>query len=283
MAITPLPTPVPQRSDPTNFPVRADAFLTALPTFCVEVNAVQVDVNNKQTQAATSASNALTSETNAQASMLSAQAAANSSVWVSGTTYAAGDTRFSPTDFRTYRRRTAGAGSTDPTTDPTNWQLVSNGPPGYMLVKAERASGVAGAAIKNSGDPAGFFQRQLTTVASNTIAGASFATNRVTLPAGTYDIEFVGITSTSTLVIGSASYLYNVTDASYPLTGEAASYPSNSYNIQNGFKGRLIVTSAKVFEVRQYMPSGSYTASEGFPVSSGLAEVYASLHIYKVG
>ncbi len=39
-SITPLPTPVPQTSDPANFDARADAFLAALPNFATELNAL---------------------------------------------------------------------------------------------------------------------------------------------------------------------------------------------------------------------------------------------------
>lgn len=57
MAITPLPTP-PQRRDPANFAVRADAFLSALPTFVTEANALADDVNADSVSAAASESNA---------------------------------------------------------------------------------------------------------------------------------------------------------------------------------------------------------------------------------
>ena len=115
--ITALPTP-PTRSDPVNFSTRADAFLAALPTFASEANALQTDVNNKQVTASTAATNAAASEV----------AAANSSgatIWVSGTTYAIGAVRFSPSTYRSYRRKTAGAGTTDPASDPTNWAVLS--------------------------------------------------------------------------------------------------------------------------------------------------------------
>jgi hypothetical protein len=46
-------------------------------------------------------------------------------IWVTGTTYARGDVRWSPTNYLDYVRLTAGAGSTDPATDSTNWQLVT--------------------------------------------------------------------------------------------------------------------------------------------------------------
>lgn len=117
MPISALPTP-PSRQDPTNFNDRADAFLGALPQFQTEANTLQDDVNAKQIAAASSA-------TNAAASELAAANTAGATIWVSGTTYAIGANRFSPINFRTYRRKTAGAGTTDPSTDATNWQLLT--------------------------------------------------------------------------------------------------------------------------------------------------------------
>lgn len=117
MSITALPQP-PTRSDPVNFNSRADAFLSALPTFATEANKLQADVNAKQAAAATSASNASAAE-------LAANAAANVTAWVSGTTYAVGNVRYSPITFLSYRRKTAGAGTTDPSADSTNWQLIN--------------------------------------------------------------------------------------------------------------------------------------------------------------
>lgn len=57
--ITALPTP-PQRSDSANFAARADAFLTALPTFGVEANELASDVNSKQSLATSAANTATT-------------------------------------------------------------------------------------------------------------------------------------------------------------------------------------------------------------------------------
>lgn len=102
MAITPLPTP-PSRDDPTNFSTRADAFLGALPDFATEANALAVQVND---DAATAA---------AAAAMVDAPK------WVSGTTYAEGFIVWSPITYLAYRRKTAGAGTTDPSSDTTNW------------------------------------------------------------------------------------------------------------------------------------------------------------------
>jgi hypothetical protein len=61
----------------------------------------------------------------AQSAALAATSAANASIWVSGQTYAIGDVRFSPINFLSYRRKTAGAGTTDPSLDATNWAQVA--------------------------------------------------------------------------------------------------------------------------------------------------------------
>lgn len=79
-----------------------------------------------------------------------AEAAANSAAltadvtkWISGTTYAQGDVVWSPTDFKTYRRKTNGAGTTDPSADLTNWAqvLVKVNNPGDIVMAIARPSG----------------------------------------------------------------------------------------------------------------------------------------------
>ncbi|MBL8500321.1 MAG: hypothetical protein JNL77_07035 [Nitrosomonas sp.] len=47
-------------------------------------------------------------------------------VWVSGTSYTAGQVRYSPVDFLSYRRKTNGAGTTDPSLDAANWELQTS-------------------------------------------------------------------------------------------------------------------------------------------------------------
>lgn len=116
MTITALPTP-PTRSDPATFNTRADAFLTALPTFATEANALAGEMQVDADAAAAS---------EAAATAAAAQAALASSValWVSGTTYTAGQCVWSPVDYQTYRRKTGGAGTTDPSADGTNWMQL---------------------------------------------------------------------------------------------------------------------------------------------------------------
>jgi len=117
MTITALPTP-PTRQDPSNFSARADAFMVALPTFVTETNATAVAAD-------ADAASALASKIDAAASATAANASANVTKWISGTTYSEGAVVWSPVNFFSYRRKVAGAGSTDPTADTTNWALVS--------------------------------------------------------------------------------------------------------------------------------------------------------------
>lgn len=138
--IDPLGTP-PSTTDPTNFDARADALFVQLPTFVTQTNAVANNVKANADEAAASANTATTKASDANTTLLAcistAQAAAASAgaiAWVSGTTYADGDVRWSPIDSRVYRRRpgTAGAGTTDPSADPAKWSPVA--PNGLQMV-----------------------------------------------------------------------------------------------------------------------------------------------------
>ena len=128
--ISPLPTP-PSRSDPANFAARGDALLGALPTFVTETNTVASEVNTNASNAATSAatattnaSQAATSAAAALQSVADAAAVSGATQWISGTTYAIGKVVWSPLSYLNYRRKTAGAGATDPSLDSTNWALM---------------------------------------------------------------------------------------------------------------------------------------------------------------
>lgn len=123
--ITALPTP-PSRQDPINFAERADDFLGALPTFVTETNLVASELNTANSEAQAAASDAQDSAALAETAANAATAIANITAWQSGNTYAVGDVVYSLVNFLSYRRKTAGAGTTDPSTDSTNWQIISN-------------------------------------------------------------------------------------------------------------------------------------------------------------
>ena len=123
-----LPLPVPSRTDPTNFSVRADNFLGELPDFATQVNALATELTALGNTVETNKNTAVTASNNAQASAFAATGSANNAasssgaaLWVSGTTYSIGNLVYSPITGRTYRRKIAGAGTTDPSADATNW------------------------------------------------------------------------------------------------------------------------------------------------------------------
>lgn len=124
MPITALPTPPLPADTPGDFNTKAFALLNALPTFVTETNAVETAVDTDAATATTQAGIATTKAAEAAASATAAANASNATVWVSGTTYSIGDVRFSPIDFQSYRRKTSGAGATDPSLDSTNWVLL---------------------------------------------------------------------------------------------------------------------------------------------------------------
>lgn len=116
--LTTLPV-APARTDPpATFVTRADAFLGAIVTFQGEMN-TSIGQMNIDIPLAIAAS-----ET-AVAAAASAVAVAGATEWVSGTTYAEGDAVWSPVTYQTYRRKTDGAGATDPSADTTNWEKIS--------------------------------------------------------------------------------------------------------------------------------------------------------------
>jgi hypothetical protein len=118
MAITPLPNPPLTTDNPVVFNTKAFAWVAALGTFTTETNALANDVSND-------ADAADTARIDAQAAAASAVAAAGATKWVSGTTYAEGAVVWSPITFLSYRRKTAGSGTTDPSLDSTNWAQVA--------------------------------------------------------------------------------------------------------------------------------------------------------------
>jgi hypothetical protein len=155
MAQTPPPSmtappTAPSRSDSANFASRGDAFLgwfatqyTDLVAALANVYANAVDCYNNAVAAAASAAAALASQSAAAASAQAAATSAGATIWVSGTTYAIGDVRWSPSTRFVYRRITAGAGTTDPSADATNWALASAALPQLVAVAGTTQTAVA--------------------------------------------------------------------------------------------------------------------------------------------
>lgn len=127
MSISPLP-PAPARTDPPAvFVPKADALVAALTPFQQEANALQVDVTNKQVVASDAAVVAVQQAGIATSAATNAAMSANAVLWVSGTSYTLGQKAISPINLNVYLRIVAGAGTTDPSIDSTNWRNASLG------------------------------------------------------------------------------------------------------------------------------------------------------------
>lgn len=121
MPIDELPIP-PSTLRPTTFAPEMDAFLGAWPTLRTQANTLLADAQTAAGTSTTNAGNAAISAAAAAASAITAGAV----LWVSGTSYALGASVISPIDVMAYRRKIAGAGTTDPSADATNWACLGN-------------------------------------------------------------------------------------------------------------------------------------------------------------
>lgn len=123
--IDPVPTPAIQRGDRATFSNRVDAFIRWLVNAVTQFGAVATNVFNNATEALQSALSAATSAANAASQANAAQAVVGVQPWTSGTNYAVNTTVISGVNAQTYRRIVAGAGTTDPANDQTNWRLLA--------------------------------------------------------------------------------------------------------------------------------------------------------------
>lgn len=129
-AIVPVPAaptvPIYPALGSATFNADAYAYGSGMPSVVTGIQALVNNAWNNATAANERAVAADSSATTAAAAAASAVATAGATVWVSGTTYAIGDVRWSPVNLQSYRRSTAGAGTTDPSLDTTNWTRLGD-------------------------------------------------------------------------------------------------------------------------------------------------------------
>lgn len=113
--ITDLPDgPDPATDPPAQFATKAAASVLAQEGLPPEIN---IWAGQANTVAGEVNANALI----ATAQALAAIAAVDAEVWVSGGPFVAGDGRYSPINFKSYRCKVNNSGTTDPSADSTNW------------------------------------------------------------------------------------------------------------------------------------------------------------------
>ncbi|MBV6321894.1 hypothetical protein [Duganella violaceipulchra] len=164
MTITQVITPLPANPDPAvdgaeQFSIKAAASVLAQKAMVPELNTMTAQMNTTASQVTTDAATATALAAAAAASAMDAASAAtaaanasNAIKWVSGTTYADGDVVWSPLSSGRfgYRRIGAGAGTTDPSLDPTHWalQLYPLGLGGATITGSISLVSTSAAAIK---------------------------------------------------------------------------------------------------------------------------------------
>lgn len=141
---TAAPAQLPQRGIKATFNQLMDAWVTWFSTKAVvEVPALAANAFSNATEAAQSAVTASTAAITATSAAASAVATANATPWVSGQSVAQYESKISPLDRQTYRRKTtAGSGTTDPSLDTTNYDPLL--PLKRMFASAEQAVTTSG-------------------------------------------------------------------------------------------------------------------------------------------
>ena len=141
--------------------------------------------------------------------------------------------------------------------------------------RAEFSSGTAGGTFTSGADQT----RPLNTLKRNAIAGASLASNQITLPAGTYFADWWAI---SFAVGNNQTLLYNVTDAAVIERGETTTGGASiAVEVNSHGNAYFTLAAPKVLELRHRSASTTATNGMGNPAGFG-TEVYADVKIWKV-
>lgn len=149
-----------------------------------------------------------------------------------------------------------------------------------LHVRDEKAAGTDGGTFTS-----GAWQtRDLNTVKTNEISGASLATNQITLPAGTYYIE---ASAPAFATQNHVLKLANITDTADTLIGTAEFHqPGNDAGEEHYgrsfVRGRFTIAAEKVFELQHRCLTTKATNGFGSAANFGVVEVYADVAIWKV-
>jgi hypothetical protein len=148
-----------------------------------------------------------------------------------------------------------------------------------LHVRDEKAQNTAGGTFTS-----GAWQtRVLNTVKTNTISGASVASNQMTLPAGTYWVE---ASAPAWIVTTHQAKLYNITDSSdilvgYSVNGANNGAVANADLTRSDVKGLFTISGTKAIELQHRCNTTQATNGYGTAANFG-TEVYSDVIIWKV-
>ena len=142
----------------------------------------------------------------------------------------------------------------------------------YLQARDEKANTTAaGASV------AGDQTRTLNTVVSNTITGASLATNQITLPAGTYRVR---AHAPAYNVASHQLRLTNITDGTVVIRG-TNEYTFATVQTRSVVEGPFTLAATKVLSLTHYTNQVVATNGLGVPMSIGSVENYTTIEIWQ--
>ena len=143
-----------------------------------------------------------------------------------------------------------------------------------MLALDEKASGTGGGAATIGA----WADHVINTVKTNTIAGASLASNQITLPAGRYEIsaQVVGF-----WLSGFKARIRNITDSQTLGVGMSTHATAAAVQVSEA-RAAFTLSASKTIAIQYFAGTSTYGGTLGAPVSSAEAEVYASVLIRKI-
>ena len=151
---------------------------------------------------------------------------------------------------------------------------------GVLVVRDEKPSGTAGGDLLTGA----WRTRTLNTVPTNTISGASVATNQITLPTGTYYI----VSSAPGFIVGNHKLrLRNVTASANLIVGQSNYTGTDITNptyvcAPALLDGVFALTASSAIELQHYAGTGRAGNGAGANSSVGEVEVFAQVTIFKL-
>ena len=146
-----------------------------------------------------------------------------------------------------------------------------------MIVRDEKSNGTSGGTFTSGA----WRTRDLNDVTKNTIAGASLASDRITLPAGTYRII---ASAPGAQVSNHKIKLANITDTSDQLMGTSSrSAPADNTQTRSFIDDIFTIAAQKVFEIQHRSASTQSSTGLGVSSSFSVVEIYTMITIEKIG
>lgn len=149
--------------------------------------------------------------------------------------------------------------------------------PGIFHVRDEKPGGTNGGTFTQGA----WRTRNLNTVATNTISGASLSADQFTLPEGTYEI-FSSAPARS--VNNHQTRLYNITDSETVVVGTKERTDQGNVIVTRSFlTGVFTISAQKTFEFQHYAQRTQGNTGFGTSENFGVNEVFTDVYIRRIG